>query len=476
MKIENINVDTAINSVKELLDREKNLSPALRAALEVLLLLVELLLNRVTLNSKNSSKPPSTDQNRKKSKKKGKSDKKPGGQKGHTGTNLKPVDDPDKVKVINVDRRTLPKGFLYHEAGYETRQIIDINISRFVTEYQAQILEDDQGNQYVAPFPEGVNRPAQYGLNVKANALYMSQYQLIPYDRIRDHFQEQIGIPVSTGSLFNFNKEAYDRLESFDQWVKKQLISSDLIHADETGINIGGKRHWLHCASNASLTLFGPHKKRGTEAMDEIGVLPFFKGTLCHDHWKPYYHYKCIHGLCNAHHLRELERAWEQDGQQWAKEMKVLLTNIRKATEEAGGLLLPEDAERWRQQFRRLIQKAEIECPPPDENQRKGRRGRLKRSKARNLLERLRDFEQDVLRFMVVAYVPFTNNQGENDIRMTKVQQKVSGCFRSLDGAKFFCRVRSYISTCRKRGVTATQALTLLFQGKNPDFMNEGAE
>ena len=474
MTIEEIDVDAAVCSVKELLKKERGLSPALRSSLEVLLLLVSLLLNRMTLNSKNSSKPPSTDPNRKKSSRKGKSERKPGGQKGHNGTTLEPVDDPDEVTEIQVDRRTLPKGTAYRQAGYEARQVIDIDIARFVTEYRAQVLEDAQGNRYVAAFPDGVNRPVQYGIGLKANAVYMSLFQLIPYDRIRDHFQDQMQIPVSTGSLFNFNKEAYERLESFEEWVKSALGGSELIHADETGINIGGKRHWLHCASSSSLTWFHPHEKRGTLAMDEMGILPRFKGVLCHDHWKPYYRYDCIHALCNAHHLRELERAWEQDRQQWAREMQKLLTDLRTAVEDAGGMLPPDEAEQWRQRYRQLLEKAESECPPPDESQRQGKRGRLRRSKARNLLERLRDFEQDVLRFMDVEYVPFTNNRGENDLRMTKVQQKISGCFRSMDGAKIFCRVRSYLSTCRKQGITATQALTLLFEGKSPDFMKEG--
>jgi transposase len=444
----------------------------LRSALEVLLLLVSLLLNRITLNSKNSSKPPSTDPNRKKSSKRGNSGRKPGGQKGHNGTTLEPVDDPDEVTELKIDRRTLPKGTGYRAVGHERRQVIDIDIARFVTEYRAQILEDDQGNRFVATFPAGVQRPVQYGPGLKANAVYMSQYQLIPYDRIRDHFQDQMHIPLSAGSLFNFNKEAFESLASFEQWVKRGLAGSDVMHADETGINIDGKRHWLHCASNASLTWFHPHAKRGTEAMDEMGVLPLYEGVLCHDHWKPYYRYKRItHALCNAHHLRELERAWEQDQQQWAKQMQALLIAIAKAVEDAGGRLPPQEAQRRRQQYRKLLGEADTECPPPEESQRKGKRGRLKRSKARNLLERLRDFEHDVLRFMEDERVPFTNNQGENDLRMTKVQQKISGCFRSMEGAKIFCRVRSYLSTCRKQGLSATVALSLLFQGKQPDFM-----
>jgi len=470
LKLENIDVDVAISSVRDLLKNERDLSPALRSALEMLLLLVSLLLNRVTLNSKNSSKPPSSDPNRKKTSR-GKGKRKPGGQVGHHGATLQPVENPDEITEIKIDRRTLPKGTQYREVGVEIRQVIDIDFSRIVTEYRAQILEDDQGQRFVAEFPVSVTRPVQYGLNLKANAVYMSQFQLIPYDRVRDHFQDQMHIPISAGSIFNFNQDAYRRLAPFEYWVKTQLIQADQMHADETGINIDGKRHWLHCASTDSVTCFFPHAKRGTVAMNEMAILPTFKGILCHDHWKPYYRYDCTHALCNAHHLRELERAWEQDAQQWAKGMQTLLINIRTAVENAGGCLTPDESKRWRRRYRALIKKAEIECPPPDESQRKGKRGRLKRSKARNLLERLRDFEDDVLRFMVVQNVPFTNNQGENDLRMTKVQQKISGCFRSMEGAKIFCRVRSYLSTCRKQGMTSTEALTLLFDGKHPPFM-----
>jgi transposase len=178
LTIEDIDVDATIDSVKEFLKTERGLSPALRSSLEVMLLLVSLLLNRITLNSKNSSKPPSTDPNRKKSSRKGKNNRKPDGQKGHNGTTLAPVDDPDEVADIKINRRTLPKGTAYREAGYEARQVIDI--ARFVTEYRAQVLEDNQGNQYVAAFPDGVNRPVQYGLGLKANAVYMSQFQLTP--------------------------------------------------------------------------------------------------------------------------------------------------------------------------------------------------------------------------------------------------------------------------------------------------------
>ncbi|MBU4054334.1 MAG: transposase, partial [Proteobacteria bacterium] len=179
----------------------------------------------------------------------------------------------------------------------------------------------------------------------------------------------------------------------------------------------------------------------------------------------------CTHALCNAHHIRELTRAFEQEGQQWAQTMKTLLETINSKVNDAGGVLEAKESNKYRLEYRTLLKEAEVECPEPDIPEKKGKRGRIKRSKSRNLLERLRDFEDDALRFMDDINVPFTNNQGENDIRMTKVQQKISGCFRSMEGARIFCLVRSYLSTCRKHGVKASQALGLLFNGKLPDFL-----
>lgn len=467
MKIDDIEVDSAIAHVKQLLETEHNLSPALKSALEVILLLVSILLNRVTLNSKNSSKPPSSDPNRLKSTRI-KSDKPSGGQPSHQGRTLQKIDDPDEIKVIKVDRRTLPKSH-YTEDGFETRQVFDIDISRLVTEYRAQRLKNEKGECFVAPFPDKVTKAVQYGDGIKAHAVYLSQYQLLPYKRIQEYFADQLQMPVSEGSLFNFNKQAYEQLSDFEAISKQRLIASPCLHADETGININGKGHWLHSASNDQWTHFFPHARRGTVAMDVIGILPRYDGILCHDHWTPYYTYTCTHSLCNAHHLRELTRAWEQDKQKWAHEMKLLLEEMNNTVNEAGGVLPQKEAEQWKLRYRKLLAKAEIECPPPDKPD-KAKRGRVKRSKARNLLERLVNYEDDVLRFMTNSCAPFTNNAAENAIRMTKVHQKISGCFRSMEGAEMFCRIRGYLSTCRKQGVSATQAMALIFEGKLPEF------
>jgi len=466
-------IDKTIAEVERLLESDKNISPALKAAVTMLIMVVRLLTNRVNLNSRNSSKPPASDPNREK-KSRAKNKRPPGGQNGHNGNTLTKIDEPDEIKTLKIDRRTLPRGD-YTDAGFESRQRFDIRISRHVTEYRAQVLVNKQGKRFVAEFPAELTRPAQYGGSIKANAVYMSMFQLIPYERVQTHFAEMFGIPLSAGSLYNFNLDAFNRLAPFIALAKHQLGHHEpVLHADETSINVDGKRLWLHGASNERWTFIAPHARRGKEAMDEIGILPNFKGYLVHDHWKPYYKYEgCIHVLCNAHHKRELTRAFEQDGQEWAKDMEVLLDDINAAVKEAGGRLSSEASKQWKQKYRRLLKRAEKECPPPEPDPDKKKKGRLARSKARNLLERLRDYEADVLCFMDVEAVPFTNNQGERDIRMTKVQQKISGCFRSMQGAEIFCALRSYLSTCRKHEVGVGEALECLFAGTWPDFIQQ---
>lgn len=468
-----MSITKTIADATALLEQEKIASPSLKAMFQLLLTLITLLAERLSLNSRNSSKPPSSDPNRKKKRKtKNGNKRKPGGQLGRNGTNLEPVNDPDTIIPVKLDKRTLPRG-QYHDVGFEARQVVELEISRIVTEYRAQILEDERGKRFIASFPEGVTRPIQYGQSVKSHSVYLSQYQLIPYERVSDYFNNEAGIAISVGSIFNFNQEAFDKLEFFDSFVKQKLISSLFIHADETGINVNGKRIWLHCAVNDRWTHFYPHEKRGAEAMDSIGILPNFSGKLIHDHWKPYYIYTtCEHGLCNAHHIRELEWVIDNHPQfTWAKQMQDLLLEIRNAVDKTDKNSLDDESARsYRLHYREIIKMGEqqMPLPPPDFGQPK-KKGREKKTKERNLLERLRDFENDTLLFMVVSYVQFTNNNGENAIRMTKVQQKISGCFRSMDGAKIFCRIRSYLLTAQKHNVTPTEALETLFSGKLPE-------
>jgi transposase len=469
-----IDISETLKNVERTLCQDKSISPQVRAMLDLLVVIINLLVDKLGITSANSSTPPSQDPHRQRgSKRKARGNKrKPGGQNGHPGATLQPQENPDHIEIIEVDRRTIPAG-QYRSAGWESRQVIDIEISKVVTEYRAEIVEDAQGHQFIAEFPAGVTRPVQYGNHVKAQAVYMSQHQLVPYDRVRDYFADQCRIPISAGSLFNFNKEAFGLLETFESTVTRQLIVQPLLHADETGINVNGSCVWLHSASNDRWTLFFPHANRGGEAMKAMGVLEHFGGTLCHDHWKPYFQLGCHHALCNAHHLRELERAWEQDSQRWAKKMQALLLEMNDATLKAGGCLSEKAAHRLRSRYRNVLTRGDRECPPPNPTDHPTRRGRIAKTKSRNLLERLRDFEIETLRFLTDPLVPFTNNQSENDIRMTKVQQKISGCFRSFEGAQIFCRVRSYLSTCRKHGLPPTEALQTLFSDRLPDFIAE---
>lgn len=469
-----INIESALKNVETLLREDKTASPQMRAMMELLVVVIGLLLGKLGLNSNNSSTPPSKDPNRNRgSKQKAKGEKrKPGGQPGHEGSTIKKEEKPDNIETIEIDRRTIPSG-QYTAVGFEIRQVIEIEISKKVTEFRAEILEDAKGNQFVAQFPDGVTRPVQYGNSIKAQAVYMSQQQLVPYERVRDYFADQCGIPISAGSLFNFNQEAFGLLETFEAIVVRQLIAQGLLHADETGINVNGKLLWLHTVSNGKWTLFFPHATRGGKAMKAMGILEHFQGILCHDHWKPYFQLTCLHALCNAHHLRELEWAWEHDGQKWAKKMQELLLEINEATEKARGRLASKAAKAFVARYRNVLTRGDRECPPPDAKDHAGKRGRVPRSKSRNLLERLREFEVETLRFMTNKIVPFTNNQGERDIRMTKVQQKISGCFRSFEGAQIFCRVRSYLSTCGKNGLAPTEALQTLFSGCLPEFLGK---
>lgn len=468
MTVENIDVSATLEKLKKQLQKEKNLSPTFRATVELLMLVVTLLVNRLGRNSKNSSLPPSQDPHRQRgSKSKGKA----GGQKGHKGRTLQKIEKPHQIEEIEIDRRTIPQG-TYTKVGYESRQVFDVKIGLCVTEYRAEILKEASGVEYVAPFPKGVTKAAQYGNEVKSQSVYMSQFQLIPLARVEDYFNDQVGLPISQGSVANFNQEAYDLLEPFETWAVKKLLASSTIHADETSINRNGKKIWLHNLSHETVTLYHADERRGKEGMDRMGVLPDYRGHVVHDHLKSYYRYEdCVHCLCNSHHLRELERAFTEDRQRWAKSMQGLLVKMNKAVYAAGGVLPEAEQIKYQKKYRKILKEGEEECPRPPPKE-PGKRGRQKKPRCLNLLERLKDFEDDVLRFMSVKVVPFTNNQAENDLRMTKVQQKISGCFRSMEGARIFCRVRGFLSTCRKNKISPTDALRGLFQGKLPAFMS----
>ena len=476
MKVENIDIGKLLEDAKQQITEDKTLSSGMKTTVNLLILVISLLINKLGINSSNSSKPPSQDPNRDKKKRKSRKDKgikrKPGAQVGHKGSTLLKSDSPTEIEEIQIDRRTIPPGN-YKVVGFDSRQVFDVNISLSIKEYRAEILENENGKQFVAAFPEGITKAVQYGNEVRAQAVYMSIFQMIPLARIIDYFKEQAGLLVSKGSISNFKKVAVKKLEEigFKAWVSMQLLNSPVCHADETGINVNGKRIWLHNLSNEKCVLYHPDPKRGKDAMDQMKILENYKGVLCHDHWKPYYKYKkCTHSLCNAHHLRELERAFEQDNQSWAKRMSKLLVEINDLMiDSERDVLSSIEIKTFQARYNEILEKGKKECPLSEKIP--GQKGRIKKSKSRNLLERLDCYQEDTLRFMKEAAVPFTNNMGENDLRMTKVQQKISGCFRSMDGAQEFSLIRSYLVTARKNGMGASEALRILFKGDRPEFM-----
>ena len=460
-------VSQTMDSARLALKKDESLSESAKAVISSLVDIVSVLSASLGLNSSNSSKPPSSDPNRIRRTRTAKGKRrKAGGQEGHKGSRLEPVSNPTVVEVIEIDRRTLPQG-KWEAAGFDKRQVIDIEVSFTVTEYQAEVLKNERGQEWVADFPEGVSEPAQYGIGVKSTSVYLSQFQLIPQARVQDLLKTQFGLSVTKGSVNNFNILAAQTLRDWDfkGWLQSKLIHLPVLHADETGTNINGVRYWIHCLCNESFTYFHVDPKRGQEAMERMGVLANFDGQLVHDHWKPYFLYLCTHVLCNAHHLRELQRAFEFEGQKWSKKMKTLLESINAQVIAAGGKLSKKSIKKFQKKYREILAEAELECPTNMKTR--------AQSKSRNLIDRLVAFEDETLRFMRDRKTPFTNNQGERDLRMNKVQQKISGCFRTERGAEDFCVIRSYLSTCRKQGIHPMEALRLLFEGKKPNFMTD---
>ncbi len=435
---------------------------------------VRKLKDQLAKNSRNSSKPPSSDGSKKpvprSLRERGK--RKPGGQKGHLGSTLKMSDNPDHTIVHEVN--------LCEHCGHslkdrvpsdiERRQVFEIPpIGVEVFEHQAEVKECPHcGKVNKATFPDQITAPAQYGPRLKATAVYLRQYQLLPFKRTCELFQDLFSIDLCDGTLMNITKSCSELLNEPLEQIRYQLEQSPVVNVDETSSSVEGNRQWLHVVGNAFMTYYGIHPNRGSKATDHIGILPNFKGRAIHDFWKPYFKSDCAHGLCNAHHLRELTFVHEQHDQPWAKDMIDCLLDIKKttdATREISDSLSKEQIRRFETRYQDILDEGYNKNPLPVKDPAKKKRGRQKKSKARNLLERLDEHREKALAFMYDFDVPFDNNLAERDLRMIKVQQKISGTFRSQRGAGTFCRIRSYISTVRKNAVNVIDAIEDVFKG-----------
>ena len=421
---------------------------------------------RLNSNSRNSSNPPSSDGYKKKpalpKKKKGKQ----GGQEGHKGRTLQQVEHPDKIVKHKPGPCDCGHEFTDNELVLsETRQVFDFPQPQLeITEHQ--LLKGqcpDCGKWHKGCPPEGVNAPVQYGNGVKAYAVLLNVHFKLPFKKIQLLFNDLFGYSINESTVYSASRQCYKKLEETEEVIKSKIADSNVAHADETGLRVSGKLHWLHTASSLLYTYLFVHEKRGSLALtSEKSILDRIRGWLVHDCWSSYFNFhEMRHAICGAHILRELESLIESGQSKWAKVFKTHLMNVYE---------MPfEERVRRRHQiesrYTLICGIGERAEPPPRKTP--GKRGRYKRTKGRNLVERLIREKEAVLAFAFNKEVPFTNNLAERDIRPAKVKQKISNCFRTFSGAEIYARIEGFVSTARKHNRKVFSELSTTFEGYN---------
>ena len=438
-----------------------SLSPEARTLFLMLLRMVEILIGKKT-NSRNGHTAPSQDPYRPKRPKQ-KSKNKQGGQPGHKGTTLLLTPNPDEVILHKATQCSKCSSTLdrISVSQLSRHQIIDIVFKKVIIEHQVEHKLCSCGHHQCHFF--GDSAPIQYGAGLKATAVELNQIQCISIDRTALFLQKKFDISLSPASVRNFTQLASQRLLIWEQSVKDELLEAAAIHADETGINLDGHNWWVHTLSTDKITLMIPHEKRGMEGMVAAEVLPHYHGILCHDFWSAYTQLDVIHVACHAHLQREFKKVSEDFGQAWAKRLAKLFLRANEERLLNEGGLSGERIGYYQQRFKTLLLAGER--LNPIDSKRKGQRGKIGQTYPRRLINRLKKYQDWVLLFIYDPTIPFTNNQGERDLRMLKVQQKVSGSFRSVEGAQDQCRLRSYILTKQKQGISSHQAMIELLRG-----------
>ena len=447
----------------------------LRQTLDMVLAENAKLKEQLNKNSRNSSKPPSSDGYSKPSPKslRKPSGKKPGGQQNHPGSGLSLLKLPNETVIHQPMACVQCPQADQCQSGHlsDNRYEIDIRIETLVVAHRVECRRCplQQGAEISGTFPERIRSRLQYGSNLTAFATALNSRGMVSLNRTHELLSGVFGIPISTGTIQSMVSSFANRLKPVVNQIREAIVNQRIVHFDETGIRAEGKLHWLHSASSAGYTYLSAETKRGQEGMDASGVLPDYTGTAIHDCWMPYWSYPMVrHGLCNAHLLRELTGQMENHPKQkWLKDMIDLLLSMKQAKETTVDHKLDHLDEREWQTFSDrydYLVKQGIELNPIAEKA-KGIRGRKKRGKIRALVDRFETHKTAICLFATDFSVPFDNNQAERDVRMAKIKQKVSGCFRTLDGARDFATIMSYLGTAAKQGKSAFHALHAALQG-----------
>ena len=468
-----------VRQVYQLNQQLKDLSKQLKEARQQTRLAREAHLATVIKNSQNSSLPPSTDTGKRTRSLREKSGRKPGGQLGHRGASLSLVEQPDRHMVHTPQTCHLCGTSLSNSdvVGSERRQVHDLPPQKIeVTEHQVQTKVCGRcGIKNKAKFPSGINAPVQYGEGVRAVAAYLMGYQLLPYDRCAETMNDLFNCRLSVGTLATILKECVSEMVDPLLLIKEGLKKSEVIGVDETNLRVHQKQEWVHVSSTDHLTLLVYDRNRGTTAIEKVGILSGYKGVCVHDGFSAYDQYRqCRHGLCNAHIMRELNYVIETNKPVWATEMRKLLLEIKaavsKADETGKKRLALRQKKEFLSQYDRIVSEAGRLYEPLKRKKGRATTRRPKESPiaaaARKLVNRLGTKRDEILLFMRDFRVPFDNNQAERDLRMLKVKQKVSGCFRTEKGADEFCQMRSYISTMKKQGHGVMETIKSVFAGK----------
>ena len=431
-------------------------------------------------NSSNSSRPPSTDkpeQPQPKSLRK-KSGLKSGGQPGHPGRTLQFSDTPKHMQIHPLLECECGEDLSQQPAiDFQRRQVFDLPpLELECTEHRAETKECPCCERTcTAPFPADIHAPVQYGKNFRALLAYLYDVQEGASLRIGEMCEEMFGYAVSEATLQSARQEQHDALEAFENRLMEILPQEPVLHADETSVPINKVNHWLHCLCTPLLTFFAIHLKRGKEAIDAIGIIPKFTGWLMHDFLSSYLAFdNCLHTFCQSHLMRELVFLYEQHQQQWAKDLYDLFLEMLKCVKDRKARDAPltkKEFRSWQRQYRNTLKAGRRANPlAPEQCAGKSR----KQSKEQNLLDRLEAYDDCILAFLWEWDLPFTNNEAERAFRMMKVRVNISGCFRTLAGARRHARIRSYVSTLRKHGLPVLQYLRRALDGR--PFLPQGSK